>query len=303
MGQIVVRLPHELDELVCSFAFIENLKFFYETDDIHLIVDKDYAPYLVLLPFNAFIHVFDNDEYPGVLDIPRFVAHQRNITDVARFYSLTDSKIDAAFGKAFNAKEKVGFKFGFSANILFDKKILCSDSLHPMHKYLKLMEGNLKKDANYFSRELTSIVQDLYMPYIVININYQQEKGRLDPKWCDYIDYYQKYTIYIMSETAPQKEMKDLVARYRINSGQENRLMYFENDSELKLAQLLYHAKGFISDETSLSFISSYMGVPTIEFTQKVLDAIPLSKVYLKKDQDEYSPATTYDDSFDLFSL
>lgn len=304
MSQIVVRLPGKLTELVSSFPFLENLRHFYEVHDIHLIVDKELAPYLVLLPFNAFIHAFDKTQYPGALDIPRFVAHQENINDVSKFYSLTDSKIDAAFGKAFNAKEKIGFKYGLTANFLFDKKIVVDENLHPMKKYLKLMEDNIKKDAQYFSRELESVVQDLYKPYVVLNIAYDEDKLVLDPKWCDYIDYYMKYTIYIMCEKAPKQEkMKELVSRYRINAGRENRLMFFENDSPLKLSQLLYHAKGFVSDTTDISFLASYMGVPTIEFTDKEVTPEPLSKTYLVKEKGDFEAASLYDESHSLFML
>lgn len=304
MSQIVVRLPDKLDELVCSFPFLENLRHFYEVHEIHLIVDKDLAPYLVLLPFNAFIHNFDKVQYPGALDVPRFVAHQESIHDVSKFYSLTDSKIDAAFGKAFNAKEKIGFKFGLTANFLFDKKIAIDENLHPMTKYLRLMEGNIKKDGQYFSRELESLVQDLYQPYVVLNIGFDEDKLVLDPKWCDYIDYYMKYTIFIMCEKAPKQEkMKELVSRYRINAGRENRLMFFENDNPLKLSQLLYHAKGFVSDTTDISFLASYMGVPVIEFTDKEVTPSPLSKSYLAKERGDFEAASLYDQSHSMFML
>lgn len=303
MSQIVVRLPRKLDQLLCSFPFLENLRHFYEAHEIHLICDKVLAKYLVLLPFNAFIHGFDEKEYPGALDIPRYVAHQENITDVSKFYSLTNSKIDAAFGKAFNAKETIGFKFGITANLLFNKKINYDEKNHPMTQYLAMMEGNLKKDGQYFSRELECIVQELYRPYVVISIKHDDERLRLDPKWCDYINYYHKYTIYIISENAPAGKMKELTDRYKLNTDRENRVMFFECDDAVKLCQLIYHAKGFVTDESDLAYVASYMSVPTIEVTEKLNNASPLSKAYKNFDPGAFMPQLMYDESHHMFNL
>lgn len=281
--RIVVKLPDQHFDQVCAIPFLYKLDEIYHNEEIHIIVKRKYSEYLGLIPLHLYVHQID-DELKNPIEVHR-VAAGLNIAAVDLFFSLTETLTDNSFGKWLRAEESVGFGEGFKS-IVLDHKMPRPLHLHICDQYLKLLDLAPKREdetpedletRSQFNRyvkskEIEPIVKDVENnPYIVVNLPYDNEKNCFSYEWIEFFEFLKDERIYFISDQCPRSQFNILINDFILRLPEKNQyLSYSLNITEV--SSLIAHSKGFISPDSFLCHLSSYLGAKTIALISKNAD-------------------------------
>lgn len=273
--RIVVKLPDQHFDQVCAIPFLYKLDEIFHNEEIHLIVKKKYSEYLAMIPLTLYVHQID-DELKNPIEVHR-VAAGLNIAAVDLFFSLTETLTDNSFGKWLRSEKSIGFGEGFKS-IVLDIKMPKPSHLHICDQYLKLLdlipklehetpedlESRSKFDKYVRSKELEPIVPDAEEnPYLVMNLPYDIEKNCFSYEWIEFFEFIKDERIFFISDQCPRSQFNILINDFILRLPEKNKYFsYSLNISEV--SSLIAHSKGFISPDSFLCHISSFLGTKTI---------------------------------------
>lgn len=272
--RIVVKFPDNHHEQVCAIPFIYKLDELYPENEIHVLIRKEHHKILNLIPIELYPHVIEDDlKHP--FDAHR-IAAEIKVGEVDLFFSLNESLTDNSFGKWLRAKVSIGFGEGFKSMVL-DYKISKPAHLHECDTYLKLIElipskeGDEERpfpvitfDRHIKSKELEPIIKDYKEdPYLVVNLPFDEEKDCFSYNWVEFFEYLKGQRIFFVSDQCSRTRFNILINDFILRLPEKNTyLSYSLNMPEF--SSLVAHAQGFITPDSFLGHISSYVGAKTL---------------------------------------
>lgn len=262
---IAIKLPFDLQERLLSFPFLHALKERYSRAEIHFITPRKNIEVLNLLPFTAYYHEFDEDEFKTVFDVHRFAANAK-IFNVDLYISLTNSFVDGCLGIALRAKKRLGFSDGWKT-LVFNEKAPRPHGQHISDDFFALYRAHLGEYVNtklkVMSRELTPVIGDWdSLPYIAINLSPLREAS-IEDEWIEFISHFENQRIILFSSDE-QEKMQVLMDPFLAKLSKKNIYVNFVYKSWIDLAKMLAFAKGVVTYNGPVASLSAYTGSKTI---------------------------------------
>lgn len=281
--KIAVKLPNELSERILAFPFLHGLNKFIknkqvelaedEQIELHLICTKDNIDVLNLLPFKAFYHELENEDVKSVFSIHRAIVNSK-LDNIDIYISSTESFIDASISKNLRATQTIGLAIGKN-KFFFNKKIAYLKGQHQSDVYYYLLKGLLESELppvpNTYSRELTPLYPDWReRPYMMVNLDLVGNELNLE--WKELFDLFSGYHIILMSDQLDITVQKERIQDYIRKLGQQNSYEIFEYENNIDFAKLVGFAHTFISCDSSLIHLASYVGAHSF-WLNKTIDS------------------------------
>lgn len=269
--RIVVKLPDNLLEQICTIPFLYKLNEIFPKDEVHLIVKKEHSSYLSLLPLEMTVHTMQ-EEFNHVFDAHR-VAVLLKIAEVDLYFSLQETLSDNSLGKWLRSETSIGFGEGLKS-LTLDYKVESPNYLHYCDRYLKLLELVPLKDDDepieegfnryVKSKDLEPVILDHEeSPYLVINVPFDEERNSFSYDWIDFFDYFKDQRFFLISDQCPRSRFNILMNDFILRLPEKNQyLSYSLNIREF--ASMVAFSKGFISKDSFLIHLSSYVGGKTL---------------------------------------
>lgn len=271
--KIALKLPDSTNKVMQTFPFIHAVKELLEPEDLHIVGTKDAFPLLTLLPFKAYFHEFDLEDYKNFIDIHRFAVNKKDLSHADIFFSLTEEPKDHFMTMSFRGKERVGFE-GKWSSLFLNKKRAYPSELHEAAKSYSLLEFysevGIEDRAKITSKKFKPPIADWSeMPYIMIDLPYDPINNEVPPDWTEFIDLFEKQRIFLSVSSAEEEQRKIVLQRF-INTLKlpvEIHPFYFHNISEF--AQMAAYSSGVIANNGVLTEVSTYAGASTIILYEK----------------------------------
>lgn len=263
---IVVKLPFDLQERLLTFPFLHILNEHYPTAELHFITPKKDIEILNLLPFKAYYHEYDEDDFNTVFDAHRYAVNAK-ITTVDIFFCLTNSFVDASLGMAFKAKERVGFADNWKTLVL-NKKILRPVGHHICEDYFALWKLHLggeidTKKIKVMSRDLPAVIADWdTLSYIAINLS-PIKGAAISPEWIEFVSQFEnKRFVFFASEEQDKVQllMEPFLAKLPKNNFYEPFLL----KNWIDIAKMMAFARGVVTYNGPAATVAAYSGSKTL---------------------------------------
>jgi ADP-heptose:LPS heptosyltransferase len=260
---IAIKLPFDLQDRILTFPFLHAISEFYPKADIHLITPKINVEILNLLPFKAYYHLFEEDEFKTIMDVHPYTANS-NIYNVDLFISLTNSFVDACLGVGLRAKIKAGFLDDWKTLVL-THKIKRPIGHHVVEDYMALFETitGVKSDSRMrvTSRPLVRMIEDK-KPYLAINLSPLREAS-IESEWIDLISQFEGQKI-ILFASDEQVRVKLLIDNFLAMLPRKNTYETFFYKDLIELARMLAFSDGLISYSGAGAALAAYVGTRSL---------------------------------------
>jgi ADP-heptose:LPS heptosyltransferase len=260
---IAIKLPFDLQERILCFPFLHAISEFYPKADLHFITPKLEVEVLNLLPFKAFYHLYEDDEFKTVMDVHPFTANAR-IYNVDIFISLTNSFVDACIGLGLRAKKRVGFSDNWKTLVLTDK-IPRSFGHHISEDFTEIFQlttGTVPdKRLKVTSRVLNRIIED-QTPYIAINLSPLRGDG-IEDEWVELVSQFegQKIVFFASDEIIKiQMVMEAFLARLP----KKNTYVNFIHHDWIELGRMFAFSQGVITFSGAAGALAAYVGAKPV---------------------------------------
>ncbi len=265
MKTIVIKLPFDLEERILSFPFLHAIRNKYPEADIHFITPKFNIEVLNLLPFKAFYHEFDEDEFKTVFDVHRFCVNSK-IYQVDLFFNLTNSFSDASFGLALKAPQRVGFSDGWKTTVL-NQKTPRPRGHHVCEEFLSLYKVHTGEEADprqkVMSREIEPHYEDWSSaPYIVIDLA-PLRNAMIADEWIEFFSMIQNQKI-ILIASQDQEKIQSMMSTFVGILPKHNTYISFIYKNWIELAKVLAFSRGVLAFQGPLPSFAAYLGARTL---------------------------------------
>lgn len=272
--KIAVKLPNELSERILAFPFLHGLNKYIkkrqevlgeeEKIELHLVCIKSNIDVLNLLPFSAFYHELENDDAKSIFTMHRAIVNSK-LDNIDIFISCTESFIDASISKNLRAQQSIGLAIGKN-KFFFNKKITHLKGQHQSDIYYNLLKGLLDTELppvpTTYSREVTPYFPDWSeRPYLFLNLDLVDNE--LNPEWKDLFDLFEGLHIVLMSDQLDINVQGERLKDYIKGCDNKNTYEVFEYEDNIKFAKIVAFATTFISCDSALVNLSSYIGAHT----------------------------------------
>lgn len=264
---IVIKLPFDLQERLLSFPFLHALSEHYPKAELHFITPRKDIEVLNLLPFKAYYHEYDEDDFKTVFDVHRYAVNAKIMGEVDIFFSLTNSFVDATLGLAFKAKERIGFADNWKTLVL-NKKTLRPTGHHLCEDYFTLWKLHLggevdTKKIKVMSRDLPPVVADWdTLPYIAVNL--APTKGAwISNDWLEFVSQFEnKRFVFFASEE--QDKVQLLMDSFLASLPKNNFYEPFLLKNWIDIAKMMAFARGVVTYNGPAASVAAYTGSKTI---------------------------------------
>jgi ADP-heptose:LPS heptosyltransferase len=262
---IAIKLPFDLQERILTFPFLHAIHDKYPEAELHIITPGKDIEVLNLLPFKAFYHEFDEDEFSNVFDVHRYCVHAK-IFNVDLFISLTNSFSDATIGLSLRAKHRLGFSDNWKTLVLNQKTKrpvghhLCEDffELYKAH-----VNANVDLKLKVMSRDLLPVVPEWDTnPYVAINLTPMRD-AVIDEEWMKLVHSFDKQRVIFFS-SEDRERVHPLIDQFMARLPLKNSYSFFLQKDWIDLSKMLAYARGVITYEGPLASVSAYVGAKTL---------------------------------------
>ncbi len=275
---IAIKVPNNLDEKLLSFPFLHALSRYFDAHledledevlNIHIISNKKNIEVLNLLPFSAYYHALEEDDLKNIFTIHRGVGNL-NLQNIDYFFSTTKTLVDALIGKNLKSTKKIGFAGGKSS-LLFTDKIECPGDLHYSQQVFSLMDSfkdNKVRIKKVVSRKVDPLVPDWNeVPYSVFNL--ELTKDEINPEWIELFDLFEGQTFYFTCDQADINTQRSHLIDFIKKLPKKNTYHFTEIEDLVEFSKLVAYAKAFISCDSDLVGLASYLGAQCFHISRK----------------------------------
>lgn len=278
--KIAIKLPDRLDHRILTFPFLHSLKRFLdkqldqmdeeESYEIHLIANEEHIDVLNLLPFEAFYHEMSKEDLKSVFSVHRAVVNSK-MEGIDTYISMTESFVDASIGKNLKAPRTIGFNTGKN-KFLFNAKIPYLKGQHQSDIYFHLLRGICENELpvvpDVSSRELNPFYDDWSVnPYTLINLDVIE--GVINSEWIEFFDLFHGQSFVLMCEKLDENYQKAKIEDFIKELDGKNEFRIFEYTSNIDFSKIVAFAQTFITFDSSLVHLASYVGAHTFWLSQK----------------------------------
>ncbi len=271
--KIAVKLPDGLNEVMSCFPLLHAINEFLNPDDFHIIATKESFELLTLLPFKAYFHEFDVENYKNLLDVHRFAVDRRDLSHANIFFSLTEEPKDQFMAMTFRGKQRVGFEGKWSA-LFLNKKKLYPGGFHKAEAIFSLIKFFNETDLANYKKVTSKKYEEPFKdwsenPYLMINLPYDSINNEIPPDWTEFFDFFDETKIFISCYDATDENRPIVLERFLDTLKKRKTIhpFYFKTLSEF--ANLCAYSAGCISQNSIISEVSCYVGTPTIAMYEK----------------------------------
>ena len=278
--KIAIKLPDNLDQRVLTFPFLHSLKRYLDRQleqmeedecyEIHLIANVEHIDVLNLLPFEAYYHEMSSEDLKTVVSVHRAIKNSKLI-GIDTFISMTESFVDASIGKNLNAPQTVGYNTG-KIKFLFKAKVPYLKGQHQSDIYYQLLRGICESELpvipDICSRELTPFYADWSSaPYSVVNLDLK--KKEINSDWKDFFELFNDQSFVLMCDGLDKNYQKDKIQDFIKDLSDSNEYRIFEYESNIDFAKIVSFSQTFISGDSPLVHIASYVKAHTFWLNKK----------------------------------
>jgi ADP-heptose:LPS heptosyltransferase len=272
--KIALKLPDDPKQTMACFPLIHGIKEFLDVEHFHIVGTKDSFEMLKLLPFKAYFHEFDLENYQNFLDIHRFSVNQLDLSHADVFFSLTLEPKDHFMTMTFRGKDRVGFE-GKWSSLFLNKKSHYPEGIHESDRFFSVLKHYKEDDLGAMTKiegkkhkpPMSDIEEN---PYIMIDLPYDPINNEVPPDWVEFLDFCDDKQVFISCWKAPEEQRK-IVLQGLINKLEKPVQIHpFYFSDLVEFSQMASYSKGVITDSRLLGEVAAYSRAKTIMLYDKL---------------------------------
>lgn len=276
---IVLKLPDTIEDKIQSYPTVHALVKYYkkiiedknaeiedeiehEVLNFHFISNKKTVEILNLLPFNAYYHEFEEEDFKSVFTIHRALVNSK-LEACDLFISFTQSLVDATIGKNLKALERVSFSSGKN-NFFLSHKVNLLAGRKKSEQYFELLRPLLEDQfpeqiPNVCSKEMKEYYLDWREnPYVMINL--EVKDGVILDYYQELFDLSEHTNFVLMARDMDDEVYAEEMRKYIETLNTKNTYKIFDSKSLIDFSKAVSYAWTFITENHQLYQVAAYCG-------------------------------------------
>ena len=275
---VVLKLPDSIEDKIQSYPTVHTLVKYYkkliedknseiedelehEVLNFHLISKKDTVEILNLLPFNAYYHEFEEEDFKSVFTIHRALVNSK-LEACDLFVSFSTSLVDATIGKNLKALERVSFSSGKN-NLFLTEKINLLSGRKKSEQYFELLRPLMEEFPEQIPSVCSKEMKEYYLdwrenPYVMINL--EVEDNQIKEYYHEFFDLCEHTNFVLMAYDLEDEVYAETMKKYIERLNPKNTYKIFDTKSLIEFSKAVSYAWTFITENHQLFQVASYCG-------------------------------------------
>jgi len=212
-----------------------------------------------------------------------FAYNLKFVFNIDIYFDLAEDFPGAYLGYAFKAKKRVGYKAEKLKDRIFTNVYQKKDSVHKTHEYVNLLSSYLEEEIK-IHKVVSNLPKRFYdeefdQRYIVVNLNADTpEKIVPIKRWKDLMESFVGLRFVFIGDSSEGEKLDEMLNFFTPKNNYEN---FAGKIDQNQIVSLLAYARGFITVDTSLPHLSTFLDTPTALFCDSSLN-LPELPIYAK---------------------
>lgn len=275
---IVLKLPDTVEDKIQSYPTVHVLIKHYkkliedknaeiedelehEVLNFHFISQKESLDVLNLLPFNAYYHEFEAEDFKSVFTIHRALVNSK-LETCDLYISFTQSLVDATIGKNLKALEKVSFSNGKN-NFFLTHKVNLLSGRKKSEQYFELLRPLIEDFPETIPNVCSKEMKEYYLdwresPYVMISL--ESKDNEILEHYNELFDLCEHVNFVLVAKHIEDDVYAEKLSQYVETLNKKNTYKIFDTKGLIDFAKAVSYAWTFITEDHELLQVAAYCG-------------------------------------------